>query len=215
MWFKSKVPIKLPSVRWCAAYMPGSWLRKSFRQSALLPCLLALQGVWKPHTRNVGAEMAASDHRCLSHEKSSSTSPLQTVHFRPGETSDTIFWPGAEGLEEHRGLWEKRGWWRNKQKNAVSILGGLEAQVWCAGRKDAENNVFWISILCPLYGSSLMTWCLWLLITASSTFLHISCSPVLTEDLWLFPTPPNRCLAKRIRVLGLVWSYLYVEKSAR
>lgn len=197
--------------------MSGSWLGKSFRQSALLPCLSALRGVWKSHPRSVGAEMGALDQPCPSHEKSSSASPRQTVHFPPGETYDTIFWPRAAGLEDLCSLWEKRCRRRNRKnisKFAVSVLGGLGAQVARAGRKDDEHNFFWISILSPLYGSSLMTWCLWLLITVSSVFLHISCSPVLIEYLWLSSTPPNCRLGKRIHTLGLVWSYLYVEKPA-
>lgn len=151
MWSKSNVPIKLPSVWWCAAYMSGSSLGKSFQQPALLPCLLALRGVWNSPTRNVGVEIAALDRGCLSHEKSSSTSPLQTAHVPPREIYDTTFWPGAEGLEDHCSLWEKGGWCRNKKKKnpklAVSVLGGLEAQVTC----EAERTLSIIFSGSPFY----------------------------------------------------------------
>ena len=134
-----------------------------------------------------------------------------------GRSTTQCFDQGQRDLQDHCSLWEKWGWCRNKKKIlqlAESVLEEFEAQVASVGRKDAEHNFFCISIRHSLYGSSLIIWVLWLLITASSVFLHISCSPILVEYLWLSSTPSNFDLDKRLHVLGLVWSYLYVEKSA-
>lgn len=131
--------------------MSGSSLGKSFRQPALLPCLLALRGVWNSPTRNVGVEVAALDRGCLSHEKSSSTSPLQTARVPPRETYDTTFWPGQRDWKTIAAFGKRVAdveiRKKKKPKLAVSLLGGLEAQVTC----EAERTLSIIFSGSPFY----------------------------------------------------------------
>lgn len=99
---------------------------------------------------------------------------------------------------------------RRNAELAASVLEGLEVPALRAGRKETERDFLWTSILCL----SVMTWCVWLLITASPAFLHVSCSLIQSEYPWLSSIPSNCHLGKRIHVLGLVWSCLYVGITA-
>lgn len=155
MWFKSNVPIKFPSVWWCAAYMSGTSLRRAFGTLPSSPACLICKGCGNHVPLVQKWQLWTTVGSCM---KTAAIPPHYRWCIFPQRTPVTGAWPGTEGLKDCCGLWEKGGWGRIKKKYpklAASILGGLEAHVACAGVKDTEHNSSCISILCPLYGNPL------------------------------------------------------------
>lgn len=113
IWFISNVPWKLPAIWWCAVYMPGASLKKSFGQSALLPAC------WCRHyvIGNVDMPKMLVQKWCwTTADFCTKISVIPSLYGwwispqkRPKNGSGPWAWSGAVGQEGHSSLWNKTG----------------------------------------------------------------------------------------------------------